>query len=116
MPLLVRAVCKSYALCIAWRNPNMKTFIQISCKYENFIAIGDFNDEMTNIYLEKLCVSYNLKNLIKQPTCFKTLENPTRIDHVLTNHQKRFHLSSAFQASININRFKKFFMQSIILK
>ena len=60
-----------------------------SSKYENFISIGDFNPEMTNSYLEEICWSYNLKNLIKQTTCSKNLENPTCIDHILANHPKR---------------------------
>ena len=59
-----------------------------SSKYENFIVIGDFNAEMTNNYLEEFRASYNLKNLIKQQTCFKNPDNPTLIDHILTNHRK----------------------------
>ena len=71
-----------------------------SSKYENFIAIADFNAEMTNSYLEEFCASYNLKNLIKQPTCFKNLENPTPIDHILTNHPKDFYSSSVFETGL----------------
>ena len=48
-----------------------------SSKYENFFVIGDFNAEMTNSYLEEFCASYDLKDFIKEPTCFKNLENPT---------------------------------------
>ena len=51
-------------------------------------------------YLEQFCASYNLKNLIKQPTCFRNLENPTCIDHILTNHLKSFHLSSVFETRL----------------
>ena len=47
-----------------------------SSKYENFIVIGDFNAAMANSYLQEFSASYNLKNLIKQPNCFKNLENP----------------------------------------
>ena len=60
-----------------------------SSKYENFISIGDFHPEMTISYLEEICLSYNLKNLIKQTTRFKNIENPTCIDHILANHPKR---------------------------
>ena len=45
---------------------------------------------MTNSYVEEFCASYNLKNLIKQTTCFQNLENPTWIDSILTNHPKSF--------------------------
>ena len=51
---------------------------------------------MTNSYLEELRASYNLKKLIKQPTCFKNLENPTCTDHILANHPKSFHSPSVF--------------------
>ena len=61
-----------------------------SSKYENVIVIGDFNSEKANIYFEEF------KNLIKQPTCVKSLENPTSINHILTNHPKTFHASSVF--------------------
>ena len=72
-----------------------------SSKYEIFLVIDDFNNEMTNSYLEELCSSYNLRYLIKQPTCFKNLENPTCIDHILTNHPKSFHSSSVFEAGLS---------------
>ena len=39
--------------------------------------------------------------LLKQPTYFKNLENPTRIDHILTNHPKRFHSSSVFETGLS---------------
>ena len=35
--------------------------------------------------------------MIKQPTSFKNLENPTWIDQILTNHPKRFPSSSVFE-------------------
>ena len=52
---------------------------------------------MTNNYLEEFCASYNLKNLIKEPTCFKNIDNPTLIDPILTNHPKNFHSSNVYE-------------------
>ena len=72
-----------------------------SSKYENFIVRGDCNAEMTNNYLAEFCASYNLKNLIKEPTCFKNIDNPTPIDHILTNHQKSFHSSSVYETGLS---------------
>ena len=81
----------------------------------------DFNAEMTNSYLEEFWGLYNLKNLIKQPTCFNNLENPTCIDHILTSHPKSFHSSSVFE--IGLSDFHKltltvlkFFLQRINLE
>ena len=56
---------------------------------------------MTKSYLEEFCASYNLKNLIKQPTSFKNLENLTRIDHILTNHPKSFHSPSVLETGLS---------------
>ena len=61
----------------------------------------DTNVEMTNNVLEEFCSSYNLKNLIKQPVCFKNLKNATRIDYILTNHPRCFHFSSAFETDLS---------------
>ena len=44
---------------------------------------------------------YSLKNLIKQPTCFKNLDNPTLIDHNFTNHPKSFHSSSVYGTGLS---------------
>ena len=72
-----------------------------SSKYENFIVIGDFNAEITNNYLEEFCASCSLKNLIKEPTCFKNIDNPRLINHILTNHPKSFHSSSVYETGLS---------------
>ena len=56
---------------------------------------------MTNSYLEEFSASYNLKDLINQPTCFKILANQTCIDHILTNHPKSYHSSSFFETGLS---------------
>ena len=58
---------------------------------------------MTNNLLEESCTSYNF-NLIKQSTCFKNLENLTRIDHILTNYPKAFHLSTVYEPGFSDSR------------
>ena len=39
--------------------------------------------------------------MIKQPTCFKNLDNQTFIDHILTNHPKSFHSSSVYETGLS---------------
>ena len=56
---------------------------------------------MTNNYLEEFCASYNLMNLIKEPTCFKNIDNPTLIDHILTNHPKSFHSPNVYETGLS---------------
>ena len=59
-------------------------------KYDNFIVLGDLNTEVSNSFMEQFCASYNLKSLIKEPSCFKSVDNPSCIDLILTNHPKCF--------------------------
>ena len=42
-------------------------------------------------------VIYNLHNLIKEPTCFKNLNNPSLIDLILTNRPNSFQISQVIQ-------------------
>ena len=69
---------------------NIKNHLEIisnafSTKYENIILLGDFNLCVDDETMRNFCNSYNLNNLIKQPTCFKNPENPSCIDLTLTN-------------------------------
>ena len=41
-------------------------------KYDNFILIGDFNSEICEDAMQEFCSTYNLKNLVKEKTCFKS--------------------------------------------
>ena len=55
------------------------------CRLENFIIMGDFNSEAHENAMKEFCNTYNLKNLISKPTCFKNPLNPSSIDVILTN-------------------------------
>ena len=60
-------------------------------KKNNFILLGDFNSEINENTMKVFCETYNLKNLVKQDTCFKNPLNPSSIDVILTNREKSFH-------------------------
>ena len=92
-----------WLLCCSY-NPNkntIKSHIEIlhkglalySSKYENFIVLGDFNVGMDNSDMTVFCDTYDLKCLIKEPTCYKNPENPSCIDLILTNNPKCFQSS-----------------------
>ena len=51
-----------------------------STSYDNFISLADFNIEMEKQQILDFCDNYSLKNLIRQPTCYKGPNNPTCID------------------------------------
>ena len=72
-----------------------------SSKYNNFIVLGHLNTEISNSFLEKFCTSYNLKSLIIEPTCFKSVDNSSCIDLVLTNHPKCFQNSGIYETGVS---------------
>ena len=49
------------------------------------MILGDFNVGKENNHVKLFCKNYNLKALIKQPTCRENPDNPTCIDLILTN-------------------------------
>ena len=51
--------------------------------------MGDFNSEPTESHMEDFCY-HSMSHLIKEPTCYKSLGNPTCIDLILTNFPKSF--------------------------
>ena len=51
--------------------------------------------------MEQFCASYNLKSLIKEPTCFKSVDNLSCIDLVLTNHPKCFQNPGVYETGIS---------------
>ena len=56
---------------------NMGSLLDDLClKYENVIIIGDLNSEMHEDPMNIFCTTYNLKNLVKEPTCYKILNLP----------------------------------------
>ena len=60
------------------------------CKLDNFILLGDYNSEMTENAMKEFSDTYNLKNLVNEPTCFKNPLHPSSIDVILTNRFKSF--------------------------
>ena len=51
--------------------------------------------------MKLFCSSYNLKNLINDPTCFKKMDNPSCIDLVLTNKSRSFQKSSVIKTGLS---------------
>ena len=72
---------------------------QYQC-YENVVVIGDFNAEPNEKKLSPLIEDYNLYNLIKNPTCFKSSKGRC-IDLVLTNRKHSFMHSKPFETGFS---------------
>ena len=72
-----------------------------SSKYDNFIALGDYNAEPTEIAMSDFVEVYNFKNLTKGPTCFKNPNKPSCIDLILTNKKKQFIPSTLIKTGVS---------------
>ena len=79
---------------------NRNLALHSSC-YENFMIIGDFNVEANNSAMSIFCDTYNLKNLIKEPTCYKNPNKPTCIDLMLTNKPLSFKHSCVIETGLS---------------
>ena len=63
---------------------------KLHLQYEHFIIIGDLNSQICEDTMSEFCCVYNLKNLVKDPTCYKNPTNPSSMDLILTNNPRSF--------------------------
>ena len=70
-------------------------------KYENFIVLGNFNAEISNPHMSEFCALYNFKSLIKEATCYKNVDKPTSIGHILTNNARSFQHSGIYETGFS---------------
>ena len=70
-------------------------------KYDNILLLGDFNSEPVENDMNEFCNVYGLKNLIKEPTCYKNALNPTCIDLILTNKFNKFQNSKTIETGLS---------------
>ena len=72
-----------------------------SSKYENVLILGDFNADIEEKHVKCFCDNYNLKSLIKQPTCYKNPDNPTCVDQLLTNAPLSFQSTCVLETRLS---------------
>ena len=68
---------------------------------DKFILLGDFNAEEGEVTLGDFMDLYDLKHLVKEKTCFKSVENPSCIDLFLTNCSRSFQKTNAISTGIS---------------
>ena len=69
--------------------------------YDRFLLVGDFNSEEKEFTLENIMDLYNLKNLVKDNTCFKSVENPSCVDLFLTDCCRSFQNTTVISTGIS---------------
>ena len=64
--------------------------LDVYSKYDKFLLAGDFNLEEDQVILDEFMDEFHAKNLVKEPTCFKSTDNPSCIDLFITNSYRSF--------------------------
>ena len=54
-------------------------------RYGHFLIMGDFNADVSNPSITLFCTLFKLRNIVKEPTCYKNPENPSGIGLCLIN-------------------------------
>ena len=68
--------------------------------YDKILLVGDFNAEEKETDCEDFLDLYNLKKLVKDKTCFKSIKRPTCVDLFLINCSYSFQHTKAISAGI----------------
>ena len=76
--------------CCISQNVEGRSLDSYMSSYDDFLVIGDLNSEISGIAMSEFCKTYNLQNLVKDPTCYKNPSKPTCIDLILTDFPKSF--------------------------
>ena len=77
------------------------------CKYDKVLLSGDFNSEISDIYLDLFPYQHNLKNLVEEKACFKSGSNFICLDPFLTNQV--FPFQNPINGSSSLPNFRKYF-------
>ena len=70
--------------------------LDVYSNYENILLAGGFNAQIGETYLETFLYQHELKNVNKEPTCYKNSECRSCIDFILTNNPKSFLKTNSF--------------------
>ena len=61
----------------------------------------DFNTDVSDPSVTSFCTLFKLKNIVKEPTCYKNLENCSCIDLFLTNYPRSFHNTCLYETGLS---------------
>ena len=75
--------------------------MDVYSKYENFLIAGDFNVQEEELSLQYFLHQYGAVNMVKENTCFKSKDNPSCIDLLLTNSNKSFHNTTTISTGLS---------------
>ena len=62
--------------------------LDVYSSFDHFLLTGDFNIEEEENCLKDFLYEHNAINLVKEKTCFKSIDNPSCIDLFITNSHR----------------------------
>ena len=77
-----------------------KVLDNFSTKYDRFVLLGDFNGQESETILSEFLNACNAKYIVKK-TCFKSIENPSCIDLIITDKPGTFQHTNVFETGIS---------------
>ena len=75
--------------------------LDVYSNYDKFLLTGDFNMEEEETCISDFLFEYNAKNLVKDKTCFKNIDNPSCIDLFITNCSKSFQNTTTVSSGLS---------------
>ena len=69
--------------------------------YDNIFFAGDFNCQETEPILSEFLNMHSAKNIVKEETCFKSIENPSCVDLFLTDKPNLFSNTSTINTGLS---------------
>jgi len=69
--------------------------------YDNFLLAGDFNCNESDSEMFDFLHQYSSYNIVKEPTCFKNVDNPSCIDLFITNKNKSFQKTTTISTGLS---------------
>ena len=69
--------------------------------YDKYMLVRDFNAEESEPCRSEFLFKMNAKNIVKEPTCFKSLSNPSFIDLIITNSFSNFQNTRAISTGLS---------------
>ena len=77
-----------------------KILDNFSTKYDRFVLLRDFNVQENETIFSEFLNTYNAKNIVKDKTCFKSIENPSCVDLIIMDKPGSFQHINVFETGI----------------
>ena len=74
-----------------------KVLDNFNTKHDCFVLLGDFNMHENETILSDFLNACNAKNIVKNKTCFKSIEIPSCVDLVITDKPGNFYHTNVFE-------------------